>query len=160
MIIDTRVHRILGSGVYSDVFEVECKAYKLFKSGPEIPPRQTKEGRRQVFENQCSAYALAQKDSYLRTHVPEFYGTAEVKGVIGHAGESNNESYLLDCCYGMSICEGDAQPITLPRLRENNPHIVEAISRLRRLGINTFDASVFRASDPELFRIVDFELPF
>ena len=96
MVIDMRSY--LKSGNYADVFAVGGRAYKLFKSGPDVPPRQTKEGRRRVFESQCKAFRLAPLDPFLRCHTAEFHGVQILEDVIDADGKSIQGSYLLDCC--------------------------------------------------------------
>ena len=165
MVIDKRSDRLLGSGVYADVFEFEARAYKLFKSGPEIPPRQTKEGRRRVFDGQCRAFRSLSNDLWLQTHTGEFHGVCVVDDVIGSDGTSNRDDYLLDCCYMLEILDlGGFDPETaLPRneIKLNvlkHKHLREAAARFKTLGIATLDSSVFYPSDPDKFKFIDIEI--
>ena len=157
-IVDMRIHRQLGIGVYSDVYEVDGRAYKLFRNGPELPPKQTTNGRKQVFENQCEAYRLALNDELLRHHIPEFHGPANIQDVVDREGKSIPEYYLRKCCYSMSICEGKDDPVALHS--KIYKHVEEALRRFRNLGIHAHDGSIFLAFDPEAFQIIDFETPF
>src|SRR5687768_16872963 len=106
MIVDFRSHRNIGGGVYADIFG--DRAFKLFKSGPAVPPRQTAQGRRRVFECQCEAFRVANSDSWLSGHVAAFYGVAILEDVIGVDGGSLRDTYLLDCCYSIELfCSDD-----------------------------------------------------
>jgi hypothetical protein len=88
MIIDKRVHPLLGSGVYADVFAVDGRAYKLFKSGPEAPPRQTREGRRRIFQSQTEGYQRIGNHAWLSSHVPTYFGTRTIEDVIDECGNT------------------------------------------------------------------------
>ena len=160
MIIDLRLHRKIGEGVYADVFAMESKAYKLFKSGPEIPPRQTKVGRRRVFEAQCEAFRAAFNDPWLRNHVAAFYGPCVIEDVLDTEGISNKGRYLLDCCYGLELIfsEGGEHKITEVGVRENCEHVREAIRRFNQIGIDVHDSSVFEHADAERFKFIDIEM--
>ena len=70
MIIDLR--HGYKHGAYGIVYLHEDRAYKLFRSTPEVPPRQTREGRREIFNRQCEAYKVAGSFAYLSAHVPQF----------------------------------------------------------------------------------------
>jgi len=175
MVIDKRVHRQLGwRGVYADVFEIGGKAYKLFLSRPEVPPRQTREGRKRIFHSQVDAYERIEKcDAWLAAHTPEFYGTCSIQDVIGDSGEIVNENYLLDCCYAMGVLDlGERDTDTglyrneaklaglfsfsagyAPHLK----HLEEAETRFKSLQINTSDASVCFPNDPARFKVFDFD---
>jgi hypothetical protein len=106
VVIDRRVHRCLNAGVYADVFEVEGFAFKAFRSGPDLPPRQTREGRRKVFENQCEAYRLLTNDPWLQGHCATFYGERSLVRIIGEDGEDDSSRFLLDCCYCLELLDG------------------------------------------------------
>lgn len=159
MLIDMRLHRQVGSGVYADVFAVGDRAYKLFKSGPEVPPRQTKESRRRVFECQCEAFQIAGSDPWLRGHVAAFHGLCVLEDVLDKNGGSVQSAYLLDCCYGIELfgpTEIDFKA-TAEWVR-NHEHIGTALHRFAQLGIAALDSSVFRYDDPEKFKFIDIEL--
>jgi len=157
MVIDMRSY--LTSGNYADVFAVGGRAYKLFKSGPDVPPRQTKEGRRRVFESQCKAFRLAPLDPFLRCHTAEFHGVQILEDVIDADGKSIQGSYLLDCCYAIELFGVDEIDIkaTDERVR-GYEYINKALQRFQELGINTSDSSVFRHHDPERFKFIDIEM--
>lgn len=159
MIIDRRRHRKVGSGVYADVFAVGDCACKLFRSGPEVPPRQTKEGRRRVFESQCEAFQLSSADSWLRNHVAHFYGTTSVDDVLNMDGLSIRRDYLLDCCYGIELFGFDDSELkaTAEGVKEQH-YIQEAVRRFTKLAIATHDSSVFRFHDPLQFKFIDIEM--
>jgi hypothetical protein len=158
MIFDLRCNRQIGTGVYADVFAVEDRAYKLFKSGPEIPPRQTREGRRRVFQCQCEAFGIAAHDSYLRNHVAEFYGTVNVEDVIDHDGLSVKAGYLLDCRYAVELFghEHAEAKATAPGVRWLE-HVDGALRQFRQLGIHALDSTVFDYADPQRFKFIDVE---
>ena len=175
MIIDKRYNRLLGSGGnYADVFELEGRAYKLFKSGPDIPPRQTREGRKRVFESQCGAFRLLSEDPWLQSHAALFHGACSVDNVIGHDGRSVKDDYLLACCYSLELFDlHETNPMTgLPGnedkltaihnsridLEDQHDHLREAVKRFRVLGITVLDSSVFYHADPEKFKFIDFEI--
>ena len=160
MIIDLRSHRKIGSGVYADVFAAHSKAYKLFKSGPEIPPRQTKAGRRRLFESQCEAFRLASSDPWLRNHVAAFHGLCVIEDVIDATGISIGTDYLLDCCYALELIGPDETDfkVTAQCVRQCGERLHEAIERFDRLGISVLDSSVFHYADPERFKFIDIEL--
>jgi hypothetical protein len=161
MVIDRRIHRLRGSGEYGDIFEIEGRAYKLFKSWPEVLPRRTKEGRRQVFENQCAAYRLLSGNPWLERHAARFYGKQDVSQVIGDDGSIESDKYLLDCCYGLELIDSpDLVAVTLPGVREDHKHIRKAAEQFAALGIVISDASVFDHADSERFKFVDFETRF
>ena len=159
MTIDLRSCHQVGSGVYADVFAVDELAYKLFKSGPEVPPRQTRDGRRRVFECQCEAFQVACNDPWLRHHIAEFHGTFVVADVIGTDGSSKQESYLLDCCYAIELFrDGEIDVKVTAEWVRYHGHIVNALRRLDQLGINALDSSVFGYADPERFKFIDIEM--
>jgi hypothetical protein len=162
MTIDKRVHRLLGSGVYADVFQVNGRAHKLFKSGPEIPPRQTKERRKRVFECQCAALRRASGDSWLKEHIVTFYGTRVIEDVLDPCGSSGKDDYLLDCCCVLQLIDPDevAFKLTTEGVRENNDHIRRAVSLFTRLGIAVLDSSVYYFTDEEQFKFIDIEMEY
>ena len=166
MVINFSVHRKLGEGVYAVVYEVEGRALKLFKRNPQVPPRQTEEGRRRVFHHQCQAYERASNDPFLRDHTATYYGPVGVDDVVDTDGSSAKDQYLLDCCYAMetlAVTENreskTASALSLAEF-ERYPHIREAANRFAEMGIEFRDSSVFDADDPERFKFIDFELPF
>ena len=159
MIIDMRSHRRIGGGVDADVFAVGDRAYKLFRSGPEIPPRRTKEGRRLVFECQYKAFQLAAVDSFLGLHIAEFHGVQILDDVIDGDGNSLQTSYLLDCCYAVELFGSTAIEIKATDERvQGDEHIERARQRFQELGIATLDSSVFRYDDPVRFKFIDIEM--
>jgi hypothetical protein len=84
---------------------VDGRAYKLFLSGPENPPRQTKTGRKRVFESQCVAFRLLSQDPWLQSHAATLFGQCMVDDVIGEYGTSVKDDYLLDCCYSIELLD-------------------------------------------------------
>ncbi len=148
--------KMIGMGFCSTVFESGNLAYKLFKRGPNVPPRHTEEGRRKTFASQCQAYALAARDGFLRDHVASFYGTCGIEDVIDIDGCSLRQDYLLDCCYVLEVLNGD--PVTHPTLSSPVDHLRDAVSRFARIGIDVHDADVFFAEDRQRFKFVDFEM--
>lgn len=159
MIIDMRSHRKVGSGVYSDVFAVDDSAFKLFRSGPEVPPRQTKEGRRRVFEQQCEAYRLAGGEPWLRDHVATFHGVCVIQDVIDMDGSSLQDAYLLDCCYAIELFDpGEIDFKVTSEWVRDHQHIEKALQCFAQLGIAALDSSVFRYDDPAKFKFIDIEL--
>jgi hypothetical protein len=169
MVIDKRIHRNLGlRGVYADVFEVDGRAYKLFLSGPESLPRQTKAGRKRVFESQCEAFRSLSKDPWLQSHAATFFGNCTIDDVIGEDGTSVEDDYLLDCCYSLELLDlGEViQETGLYRNEakawsvgcDDHWHMKEAKARFKALGISTMDASVVFPNDPEKFKFIDFEI--
>ena len=163
MVINFNTHQRLGEGVYAIVYEVEGRAFKLFKRYPQVPPKQTEEGRRLTFQHQCQAYERASSDPFLKNHIATYYGRAIIDDVIDENGDSAEESYLLDCCYAVEVM-GGGETKTASALRlaefERYPHIREATDRFAGIGIAFLDSSVFDAVDPERFRFIDFELPY
>src|SRR5215467_6586061 len=107
MIIDKRVHHLLGSrGVWADVFQVNTRAFKLFHSGPEVPPYQLREGRERRFSCQIEAYQrITDQDSWLAAHTATFYGSCLIDDVIAENGSSIKANYLLHCCYSMEVSD-------------------------------------------------------
>jgi hypothetical protein len=157
MRVDFRLHCLLGYGSYAEVFAVEGRALKLFTSGPEVPPRQTREGRRRVFECECEAYQLVSNEPWLRDHVATFYGPCVPEDVVDKDGTSVRNNYLLNCCYALELI-GPAEiafKATTEGVRDNNEHIRRAIERFGKLGIEALDSSVFFHSDPERFKFID-----
>lgn len=169
MVIDKRIHRRLGfGGVYADVFELDGRAHKLFRSGPDSPPRQTRSGRKRVFESQCQAYRSLVKDPWLQSHAATFFGIGTVEHVIGEDGTSNDDDYLLECCYSIELLDlGDVVQETglhrneakaWPAGYDDPWHLKEARARFKTLSISTLDASVVFPNDPERFKFIDFEI--
>jgi hypothetical protein len=159
MIIDMRSHRHVGSGVYADVFAVQEYAHKLFRSGPEVPPRQTKDGRRRVFRSQCEAFEIAGGDPWLRDHIAAFYGVCMVEDVLDVHGNSLKSGYLLDCCYRLELFDpGEIDSKTTTEWVRNLDHIGKALQRFTELGIAALDSSVFRYDDADKFKFIDIEL--
>ncbi|MGA3238711.1 MAG: hypothetical protein ABSG03_20730 [Bryobacteraceae bacterium] len=103
MVISFKTDRRLGDGAYSVVYELNGRAFKLFKRYPQVPPRQTEEGRRLTYQHQCEAYELASCDSLLKHHIATFYGRVAIEDVIDTDGRSVKDSYLLDCCYARTM---------------------------------------------------------
>ncbi len=160
-------------GNYAHVFELDGKAYKLFLAGPEILPRQTRDGRKRVFKSQVEAYQLLFRDPWLQNHSATFYGVCTIEDVIGGDGNSLRDDYLLDCCYALELLDlGEIDPITgfymneaklvwlkhghLTSYYEN--HVKDAEARFKMLGIATMDSSVLFYRDPETFKFIDFEI--
>jgi hypothetical protein len=160
VLIDGRKHRRIGSGVYADVFAVDAKAFKAFKSGPEIPPRQTKAGRRRVFECQCEAFQLASADPILRNHIAAFYGSCVIEDVLDVAGKSIISSYLPDCCYALELIGSDGvdSKVTAEWVVQQGDHLKAAIERFGLIGIDVHDSSVFDYADPDRFKFIDIEM--
>jgi hypothetical protein len=168
MVIDKRIQRILSSGNYADLFEVDGRVYKLFRSGPEVPPRQTRVGRKHVFESQCEAFRSLSKDPWLQSHAATFFGNCIIDDVIGEDGTSVSDCYLLDCCYSLELLDlGEVDQETGLHKNEakassiecdNYPHITEAKARFKALGISTRDASLVLPYDPAKFKFIDFEI--
>jgi hypothetical protein len=159
MVIDRRLHRAVGAGFYADIFAVGEAAYKLFRSGPEIPPRQTRDGRRRVFESQCEAFKIAQGDPWLCGHIAAFRGVRVVEDVLGDNGESLQDAYLLDCCYGIELFgPGEIDFKVTADCVRNQGHIGRALDRFATLGIAALDASVFFHGDPDRFKFIDIEI--
>ena len=160
MIIDLRNCPDFKSGEYSIVYAFEGRAYKLFRSKPEVPPRRTREGRREIFNRQCEAYNTAASFAFLAQHIPQFFGTVEVEDVISVNGESIKDDFLLDCCYVTELVEGVENKVTDAVVLEQYPHIGDERKRLENYRIRTMDASVFNAQDTKKFKIIDFEMEF
>jgi hypothetical protein len=165
MIINMNVNRVLGSGVYADVFELYGRAYKLFKSHPEVPPRQTREGRRRIFQSQCEAFRLLPHNSWLQNHAADFYGVCVIDEVTDKVGVSVKSNYLLDCCYILELLDpGEIDKETGLFRNEAkmdllaHGHLREAVARFRDLGISTQDSSVFFHADSEKFKFIDIEM--
>lgn len=159
--IDLRIHQKIGSGVYADVFVVDFKAYKLFKAGPEVPPRQTKAGRRRVFESQCEAFRLASNDLWLRNHVATLHGCCVIEDVLDGMGTSIGAEYLLDCCYVLEQIgpgEIDFKVTAEWVVAQGGAHLQEAFERFERIGVSVLDSSVFYYDDPERFKFIDIEM--
>lgn len=153
-----RAVRLGPGGVYAHAFAVDGKAYKVFLSGPEIPPKQSRQGRIATFHAQCKAYELASGDAYLRDHVPTFFGCHFIEDVIDENGQSLKQYYLLDCCYAMEILTGEETKF--PRnYQAQHAHLHDAVRRFDELGINVRDASAFQMTDPVAFKFIDFECP-
>ena len=163
MVINFGTQSKLGEGVYSVVYEVEGRAFKLFKRYPQFPPRQTEEGRRLTFQHQCQAYELASGDPFLQHHIGTYYGRAIIDDVIDEDGSSVKESYLLDCCYVLEVMRG-VETKTASALRlgeiEHFDHIRQATDKFASIGIVFLDSSVFDAADPVRYKFIDFELPY
>jgi hypothetical protein len=158
MTFDRRCHQI-AAGFYADVFAFENRAYKLFKNGPEVPPRQTREGRRKIFERQCEAFRIAAGDSYLCNHVAGFYGIVSVDDVLDNDGESDPDAYLLDCCYAIELFGTDhAEAKATANGVRWLEHIDGALQQFRQLGIHALDSSVFDYADPQRFKFIDIEM--
>ena len=152
MIIHKGARPILGSGVYADVFEIDGKAYKVFKKGYEHPWRT----RVNVFQYQCEAYKIAASDSYLKDHIAAFFGPCTLEDVIDEAGASVKDQYILDCCYMVEVVRGNEAKVTSPEASMYK-HIQRAIKRFDELGVKVSDSSVFEPADSERFKFIDIE---
>lgn len=163
MVVNFGIHRKLGEGAYSVVYEVDGRAFKLFKRYPQFPPKQTEGGRRLTFQHQCQAYEKASGDPFLTNHIATYYGQCIIDDVIDTEGSSVKEPYLLDCCYAVEVM-GGSETKTASTLRlgeiEQFAHIREATDRFTSIGIAFLDSSVFDAADPERYKFIDFELPY
>jgi hypothetical protein len=158
MIIDLRACGDVKSGAYSIVHVFEDRAYKLFRSKPEVPPRLTEDGRREIFIRQCQAYRVALSSGTIAKHIPMYFGTITVEDVIWKSGDSIKDRFLLDCCYVTELLDGPEHKVTDAVVLENFPHIAEERKRLEQYHIRTMDSSVFYAYDQERFKIIDFEI--
>lgn len=156
VIIDMKLHAKLGAGVYSDVFSVNGKACKLFKSGPEVPPRQTREGRKRVYLCQVEAYRRTAVDPELQSYLPTFYGPCAIDDVVDEGGKSVREDYLLDACYSLQVLEGQELKLVDPDVARRYPKVPFVRSQLKALGVETLDASVFCLRDT--FKIIDIDI--
>ena len=163
MVINFNTHQRLGEGVYAIVYEVEGRAFKLFKRYPQFPPKQPEEGRRLTFQHQCQAYEIASSDPILKNHIATYYGRAIIDDVIDEDGGSAKESYLPDCCYVVEVMRG-VETKTASALRlgeiEQVDHIRQATDKFASIGIVFLDSSVFDAADPVRYKFIDFELPY
>jgi hypothetical protein len=147
---------VLGEGVYATVFRIGSVVYKLFRSRPEVPPKQTLEGRRRVYGDQCEAYRVACADTYLANRIAYFHGPAIVTDVLDAEGRTIKDAYLLDCCYAIELLDGEETKF--PRnYRAQYPHVDSAIKRFEQHGIDIGDSSVFRICDPDRFKFIDFD---
>jgi hypothetical protein len=63
--IDLRKCLDYKTGEYSIVYAFQGRSYKLFRSRPEVPPRRTRAGRREIFERQREAYHVAGEGAVL-----------------------------------------------------------------------------------------------
>ena len=147
-------------GVYSIVYFLDDRAYKLFRSRPEVPPRQTREGRREIFNRQCEGYRVAASFAYVSAHIPQYFGNMVVEDVISTRGSSIKDDFLLDCCYVIERLVGQENKVTDDVVLEQWPHVFEERRRLESYRIRTMDASVFNADDPTGFKLIDFEMEF
>lgn len=159
MTIDFKLNRLLGSGVYGDVFEVGTSAFKLFRSKPIAPPRQTPIGRKRLFECQCQAFKIAASHSWLREHTASFEGTRLIEDVLDQSGRSIRSEYLLECCY-----ETELFPPRTPEAKagangvRSLQHIELAIQQFSLFGIDALDASIFDFDDPARFKFIDIQM--
>jgi hypothetical protein len=109
-----------------------------------------------VYESQCQAFDIASRDSWLKRHVPIFYGACPIEKVFDKDGTNISAQYLLDCCYATELLSGC--DVGVPEAILNHPHIAEAATIFNNRGIRTRDASVFDCTDPDNFKIIDIEM--
>ena len=138
----------------------EDRAYKLFRSKPEVPPSRTREGRREIFRRQCEAYRVARSFGYLAAHIPLYFGTIEVEDVISTEGESIKDDFLLDCCCVTERLEGMEHKVMHEMILTQSPHVLDERKRLENYRIRTEDDGVFNGDDPTAFKLIDFEMEF
>jgi hypothetical protein len=152
MVIDLRHDRQI-TACDAHIFCVDGFVFKLFTRN-----WRSEEAIRRMCNTQCTAYEIAHADSYLKNHVAAFFGKVAIEEVISAAGETCREKYILDCCYKLELLSGVDQKLTIPGLRDNNPHLQEAQRRFGELSIDVLDASVFCPDDPKHFKFIDFKL--
>lgn len=152
MTIDLRFHKKLYHALYSDVFVVKGRVYKLFKRSvdPSLDSRALT-----LFEAQCDAFTRAANDKVMTQHTPVFYGPCVIEDVIGDAGKNVSEGYRLNNCYALEQLSGAELKVNDQEIREKYPHVANVRKHFESFGINTGDASVFRYEDPEGFKLID-----
>jgi hypothetical protein len=107
------------------VYAFQGRAYKLFRSRSEVPPRRTRAGRREIFERQREAYHVEGNFAFLAQHIPQYFGTVEVEDVISTEGESIRDGFLLDCCYVTELLNCTENKVTDAVVLEQYPHVSE-----------------------------------
>jgi hypothetical protein len=70
---------------------------------------------------------------------------------------------IRPCRVALEVIGGEetklASALRLPEI-ERFAHIKKAADRFAEIGIEVIDSSLFEARDPELFKFIDFELPY
>jgi hypothetical protein len=151
-----------ADGAFSDLFANQelGRAYKLF-IGPRHArkpyPESDETRRRKAFASECDAYNIVSGNGALKICAPLFYGTLVVTDVIGRAGDSVKDQYLLNCCYEMEFLIGPS-PVKIGVCTSSGwQHISDAQSAFWKAGIKHMtDCSVFFPEDTKKFKIIDF----
>jgi hypothetical protein len=102
-----------SEGAFSKVVldSLNKRAYKIFmrdnhpdRKGADLMPNKKS---KLVFAAEVAAYEIIKEDPKLQKHSPLFFGVTSISKVIDGHGNDVSTSYLLDCCYCMSLCEGN-----------------------------------------------------
>jgi hypothetical protein len=142
------------SGATADVFDVNGKAYKVFRVyGVARLPEQVKT----LFESECEAYKRAAADAWLRHHTAAFYGSCAFEDIVDIEGNSVGDQYALDCSYGIELLFGSEGKLYADGL-QTFAHLQEARRRFRMKGIDVRDSSVFNYENAQEFKLIDFRL--
>ena len=142
MILDT-AHG-LGQGAFAAVFSnpERDRAFKLFFDQSIDPNVVSNAVRRRVFSAEVEAYTIASAHPELSRHVPRFYGTVSVSGVIDPVSRFGGR-FLWDCCYGMQLMGGRGCKLGNLSSAEKEEYL-PLLKMFRAAGIvHTADASMF-----------------
>ncbi|HOX08516.1 MAG TPA: hypothetical protein PK280_19125 [Planctomycetota bacterium] len=150
-------------GAFSTVIldRAGSRAFKLFKSQAHpgrIGSQKQKlpdEKCRRVFSAELQAYQIIRTCAELQEHTPRFLGATCLESVTDRNGEDVSQHYLLDCCYCMGLCEGQA--VKIETCLSSFPHLEDFIDKLGRRGVRfTSDSSVFSPESADGFIFIDF----
>jgi hypothetical protein len=154
MLIDLRRDIKLYHALYSDVFRVDDRVYKLFKDSPD-PNLKARACR--LFEAQCDAFERAAAHEFMSAYVPCFYGVSIIEDVIDSDACCIKERYMLDHCYAIEFLHGEEFKVTSDEVLHDFSDVFTVRERFESFGINTRDASVFLTDDPKVFKFIDID---
>ena len=153
MRIDLRSDRKLYHALYSDVVAVDGRVYKLFKK---FGQSSFDDRAATIFEAQCHAYEHAGRDSFLKSHVPEFFGICPIEAVVDEEGVDVSQRYSLEACYAIDEITGPEKRVNDEYVLLHCPHVDQIRKRFQNISIDTGDASVFSYDDAKGFKLIDF----
>ena len=153
MRIHLRSGKKLYHALYSDVFSVDGRVFKLFKR---FGQSSFDERAATIFEAQCDAYERVTQNSVLKSHVPDFFGACLIEAVEDEDGEDVSSRYRLDACYVISEITGPEKKVNDEYVRLHRPHVSDIRRTFNAISIDTGDASVFCYDDAVGFKLIDF----
>jgi len=127
------------------------RAIKVFKRLNEYPPQRS----RSAFLAEVDAYKILKTHANLQKHTPIFHGVVEISKITDCTGLEVSHQFMLDCCYVLSLCQGEDTKLKSPLSVED--YLLQFVAQLKAVGIaHTDDCSVFNRKNKDDFVLIDF----